>query len=282
VDAHRIDVLDEADGDHLVLAVADDFELQLLPAENRLLDQDLSHQTRAQPTFDDGAELLHVVDEPAARTSHGVGRSNHAGQTDVGHALLGFLQAVRDLALRHLDPEAVHRVLERLSVLAALDRVDLNADHLDVVLLQHARLCELGGEVEPGLSSEIGEQRVRLLLLDHLGHGFQGQGLDVGGIRHPRIRHDGGGVRVRQHDLVAKAAQRLAGLGSRVVELAGLPDDDGARPDDHDLLDVVSPRHASSPLCCVQHDDLLHGVRGILPPVACARLSRSATRRRHW
>ena len=44
VHAHRIDVLDEADGDHLVLGVAHDLELQLLPAEHGFLDQDLADQ----------------------------------------------------------------------------------------------------------------------------------------------------------------------------------------------------------------------------------------------
>ena len=42
VHAHGVDVLDEADGDHLVLGVADDLQLQLLPAQHRLLDQDLA------------------------------------------------------------------------------------------------------------------------------------------------------------------------------------------------------------------------------------------------
>ena len=41
VDAHRVDVLDRADDDGVVRAVAHDLELELLPAGHRLLDQDL-------------------------------------------------------------------------------------------------------------------------------------------------------------------------------------------------------------------------------------------------
>ena len=41
VHAHRVDVLDRADDDEVVGAVADDLELELLPAEQALLDQAL-------------------------------------------------------------------------------------------------------------------------------------------------------------------------------------------------------------------------------------------------
>ena len=41
MDADGVDVLDEADGDHLVLRVAHDFDLELLPVEDRLFDEAL-------------------------------------------------------------------------------------------------------------------------------------------------------------------------------------------------------------------------------------------------
>ncbi len=71
-------------------------------------------------------------------------------------------------------------------------------------------------------------------------------GLDVGGVRHLRVRHDRGGVGVDQDDAEALLPQRLAGLRARVVELAGLADDDRPGPDDEDRVDVRSFRHAVS------------------------------------
>jgi hypothetical protein len=49
--AHGVDVLDEADGDHLVLGVADDLQLQLFPAQHRFLDEDLVDQAGAMPAL---------------------------------------------------------------------------------------------------------------------------------------------------------------------------------------------------------------------------------------
>ena len=53
------------------------------------------------------------------------------------------------------------------------------------------------------------------------------------------------GLRVDEDDAVALLLQRLARLRARVVELAGLPDDDRAGADDQDALDVGAARHVS-------------------------------------
>ena len=53
------------------------------------------------------------------------------------------------------------------------------------------------------------------------------------------------GLRVHQDDLEPLLAQRLAGLGARVVELAGLADDDRPGADEQDLPDVGPLRHAA-------------------------------------
>jgi large subunit ribosomal protein L20 len=58
-----------------------------------------------------------------------------------------------------------------------------------------------------------------------------------------RVGHDRRRVRVDEHDLVALLAERLGALRAGVVELAGLADDDRARADEQDLLDVVAARH---------------------------------------
>ena len=48
VGAHRVDVLDEADGDHIAVRVTDNLQLQFLPAQDRFLYQNLSHEAGLQ------------------------------------------------------------------------------------------------------------------------------------------------------------------------------------------------------------------------------------------
>ena len=73
-------------------------------------------------------------------------------------------------------------------------------------------------------------------LFDHFGS----DRLDVGGVGELRVGHDRGRVAVDQHDAVALLAQRLAGLGAGVVELAGLADDDRPGAEDQNTLYIGS------------------------------------------
>ena len=244
VDADGVDVLDEADRDHLVLRVADDLDLELLPVEDRLLDEALVRERGVEAAGADRAQLLDVVAEAAAGAAHRVGGADHDREADLLlHKPLGLLDRVDDAALGRLDAELGHRRLEDLAVLAALDRVEVDADHLHAVLVEDALLRELHREVEARLAAEVRQERVGALLGDDLLEAVLVERLDVGGVGHDGVRHDRGGVRVHQHDLVAAGAQRLAGLGAGVVELAGLADDDRTRTDDEDLVDVFASGH---------------------------------------
>jgi len=243
VDAHRIDVLDEADSDLLSLGVADDLQLQFFPAQNGFLDEDLVDEAGGQPPAGDRSQLLDVEDGAAAGAAHGVGRTDDDRVPELLRDLLRFVDAVGNLAARHLDLESRHRVLEGLAVLASLDGIDFHADDLDAVLIEHARGRQFGGEIEPGLAAEIGQQGIRPLDLDDLRDSLQCEGLDVRRIGHAGVGHDGGRVGVDQHDLVAERAQGLAGLGAAVVELTGLADHDRAGTDDQDFLDVGALGH---------------------------------------
>ena len=84
------------------------------------------------------------------------------------------------------------------------------------------------------------------LALDDLGDGFGRDRLDIGGVGQPRIGHDRGRIGIHQDYAIALFAQRLARLGARVVELAGLTDDDRAGADDQDRFDVGALRHRAS------------------------------------
>src|SRR6202012_3262044 len=134
-------------------------------------------------------------------------------------------------------------LLEPLPVLAGLDGVDPGPDQLGVVPGQDPGLVQLDGGVERGLPAQGGQHRVRPLdgddLLQHLG----GDRLHVGPVGELRVGHDRGRVGVDQADPDALGLEHAAGLGPGVVELAALPDDDRAGPDDEHGLQIIAARH---------------------------------------
>ena len=82
VDADRVYVLDEAHRDHLVLRIAHYFDLELLPVEDRLLDEALVRERGVQSACADRLQLLVVVAEPAARAAHRIGGPDDDGVAD--------------------------------------------------------------------------------------------------------------------------------------------------------------------------------------------------------
>ena len=112
-----------------------------------------------------------------------------------------------------------------------------------MVALEHAGVGEVGGQVEPRLSTQRGQQGVGLLArydpLDRLDR----QRFEVHAVGDLFVGHDRRGVGVDQHDLDPFLTQRLARLRTRVVELRGLADDDGTRAQDQDLARPRLLRH---------------------------------------
>ena len=89
--------------------------------------------------------LVKANDSLRRRSSRGVGGAETPEASVVNRldklldlGLLGVLDAVDDLASRHIDLEPLHRILEGLAVLASLDGIDLNADYLDAIFFEHA------------------------------------------------------------------------------------------------------------------------------------------------
>jgi hypothetical protein len=76
VHAHRVDVLDRADDDEVVGDVAHHLELEFLPADHRLLDQDLVHRAELDAALGEVAELFDVVGDAAADAAHGERRAD--------------------------------------------------------------------------------------------------------------------------------------------------------------------------------------------------------------
>ena len=172
-------------------------------------------------------ELFRVVGDGGAGAAQRERRPDQGGVAGRAHDVLGFLDRLRVARAGQGQADALDGLLEQLAVLGLADGRDLGADELDAEALQRAVVVQRHRQVEGRLAAQRGQQRVGPLALDDLGHELRRQRLHVRPAGHLGVGHDGGRVRVHQHDLEPFLAQRPAALRARVVELAGLPDDDG-------------------------------------------------------
>ena len=211
--------------------------------------------------------------DAAAAAAEREGRAHDDRQAELVQRAARLVQRVGDRAARH--PQAGPRPSswrEQLAVLGAADRVVVRADELDAEALERAVLVQRLGEVQRGLAAERRQQRVGALVLDDLRDGPGQQRLDVRRVGELRVGHDRRRVGVDEDDLVALLAQDLAGLHAGVVELGGLADDDRARAEDQDLVEVVPTRHGRRP-----RDRLQEAVEEVQGVVAARARPRGGT-----
>ena len=207
--------------------------------------------------------LVAVVGHAAACAAKGKCGADDGGQADVFNGVNGKLKARFDVAFAvfHLrcrddcgfwvfNAKAVHGVTEEAAIFCHFNGFALGANHLDAEFFEHAHVGERKRCVQSSLTAHCGQERVRALFLDDFGDDFGGDGLDVGRIRKARIGHDCRGVGVDEDDAVAFFAQRLTGLCARIVEFAGLPDNNRPRTDNHDRLDIITFWHGRAPYLC--------------------------------
>ena len=224
----------------LSAAVAHDFVLDLLPAEETALDEHLVDRAGCEAGPDEVLVLLRRVGDAAAGATERIGGPDHQRQAHALAQRLGLLQRSHGLAVCYRLADLFHERFEQLSVLGVANRFELRAEEPDPVALQHAGVGEGNGEVEAGLAPKGREKAVRLLAgddaLDHL----DGQGLDVDDVGGLLVGHDRGRVGVDEDREHAFFSQGATGLGAGVIELRRLPDDDRPGTENEDLVGLAS------------------------------------------
>src|SRR4030095_8343268 len=137
---HRVDVFNRTNHDEIVRDVAHHLEFELLPADDRLLDQNFVDGAHIEAAAGELPELLYVVGDATSHATKRERGSNDCGKADVVDDDERLVEIRRHAAFRHLDADLRHRVAEQQAIFGNLDGVDLRANQLDVVFFQRAAL----------------------------------------------------------------------------------------------------------------------------------------------
>ena len=219
VNAERVKVLHVAHSHAVVGRVAHDLVLELLPAAQRLLDEDL--RRHGQRLLGELAHLVLVLGKARAETAERESAARNDRVADLGAGLERVLDIVDGDRVGKLLIDLGQLGVEHFAVLGLNDGLDRGAAHAHAVLGQDARAVQLNAAVERGLAAKLQHDAVGALLLDDgldkLGRDRQkvdlvGQAL--GGLH-------GRNVRVHQHGANALLLERLEALRARIIKFAG-------------------------------------------------------------
>ena len=241
--AHRIDVFHITHSDTVSRTVPHDLVFDFLPARDTALHQHLPHSGKTQAVLQNFLQLRLVPGNSAPGTAQGIRRPEHHGISygiGKGNALLhGFHHHGRRAGL----PDSLHQVFEFLPSLRIAYGGRAGSQKGYAMGGKKARFLQFHPQVQSRLASQGRQNTVRFFLFYDLLQHLHGQGLNIYFIRDILVRHDGGRVGIHQNNLHTLFFQGTAGLGSRIVELCRLTDDNGPGTYHHDSFHIGILRH---------------------------------------
>ena len=236
MDAQRVEILHVADGDAVVIPVAHHLVFHFLPAAEALLHQHLRRE--GESLLYQHVQFLFVVAEAAAQPSEGVGGADYDGIAQLAGGAAGVFGTLHGLALDGLHVDFIQSFHEEFAVFRVDDGLHGGAEHLHVVLLEHACLIEGDATVQGRLSAEGQHDAVRTFLCDDLLHEVRRHGEEIDLVGHAFRGLHGGDVGIDEDGLDALFLQGFEGLRTGVVKLARLANLQCARAEQEHLLYV--------------------------------------------
>ncbi len=137
---------------------------------------------------------------------------------------------------RGLQAYGLHRIIKQFTVLSLVDGLGTGTNHFHIVFFQHAMTLKIQRTVERRLPAHGWQNSVRTLFFNDFLDDLPGHRLNVSGVSHRRVSHDGSRIGVHQNNAITLFAKRLAGLGAGIVKLAGLADNNGPGTDDQNAF----------------------------------------------
>ncbi len=145
MNAHGVEIFDGADHDRVVGKVAHHFQLEFLPTQYALFDENFMDRRKVQTPLQNFVQLFAIVGDASAGASHRkAGPQDHRITDTVGERD-AVVNVVDQLRLRRVQADLAHGVLEQQPVFGLLDGLDLGADQLYVVFIERSSFGQFHG-----------------------------------------------------------------------------------------------------------------------------------------
>ena len=237
MDTDGVEVFHVADRDAVIERIAHHFVLHFLPALQRFFHQNLVGS--GEGFLGQRPQLVQVVGKAAAQPAQRERRPHDDGEADFLPRRQRVVHRCHGHAAGRMHANLVELDFENFPVLGVDDALNGRAQHLHVVLLEHAGAVQGHGAVQRRLAAKGHQNAIGLLLFDDFLHEVGCHGQEVHVVGHVVRRLHGGNVGVDEDGADAFLLQRLEGLGAGIIELPGLADFEGPGTEDENFVGFV-------------------------------------------
>lgn len=166
VNTHRIEVLHVTNGDTVVIDISDDFVLNLFPAFEGFLDENLR---AGRQSFDYQLfELLIIIGKSGAEASQSKGSTDDDGVSDLVRGSLGGLKVNGGDGRSGRLVDLSQSGIEQLSVFGDLNSLGGGTQDLDSILSEDPRTVKFKTAVKTSLTPKAQQDTVRSFAFNNL------------------------------------------------------------------------------------------------------------------
>ena len=176
-------------------------------------------------------------------STKGKSRPQHNGIANLRSHALTLVNSMRNTGASYLKTNIAHGIGKELTVLSRSNRGNVTTNNLHLILFKHTGLRKLYCTVQPCLSAHICKQCIRTFASDDFFYRLRSNWLNVGSVGHRRIGHDGCGIGINQHHLIALFTQGLTCLSSGIIKLARLTNNNWTRANNQNLFNISPLGH---------------------------------------
>ena len=196
-----VKVLHGTDGNCISRTITNYFKLNFLPTRNTFFYKNLVNRGAVQSILTNFPQFSFVGSNSTTSSTQGKGWTNNNRITNLFCKIQGRMQIRYNLGRNTRLTNGLHGILEHLAVFCSVNGFRPSTQQLHAMLSQKAFLGQLHGKSQAGLATQGRKQAVGLFFFDDSFDGICVQRLNIDGICHVAVCHQGSGIGVYQNNL---------------------------------------------------------------------------------
>ena len=168
MNSHWIEILDRTNNDHIVVRIAEQFQLKFLPTEQGFLNQHFVDRRCMQTTIKQLVELFLMMHESATSSSKCIRRSYNKWIANSLRDFFSFQIGIRHLRRWNAHVEAHTKLTELLAVFGFLNRRNVNTDDSNAIFGPDTHFIRFFAEIECRLTTHGWQNCINFSFLENL------------------------------------------------------------------------------------------------------------------
>ena len=198
---NRVKVFHGTDGNCIACTVTNYFKLNFLPAGNTFFHKNLVNRGAVQSVLTNFPQFLFVGSNTTTSSTKGKGGTNNNRIANLSSKIQGRVQICYNLRRNTRLTNGLHGILEHLAVFCSVNSFRTSTQQPHSMLSQKAFFSQLHRKGQACLATQGRKQAIGLFLFNNSLKGVYVQWLNVDGICHVAVSHQGSRIGVYQNNL---------------------------------------------------------------------------------